>query len=195
MLLKYDYDFLFNYLKNYVSENEKYHKNNSEYIKWLIREFLQTLVLYIIYQSKYEIYFMGGTNMRICYGLDRFSEDLDFATLVPDKKFDIKGIENIIAKECKNAWFDVKVSTVESKTNVKKCFVKFENVVSQFFGIKTNEKISIKLEIDINPPLWAEIEKYVVQNPLFTFVLQHHSLATTFTGKIGAVLLREYNKW
>lgn len=32
--------------------------------------------------------FYGGTALRILYGLDRFSEDLDFTLLKPDPQFD-----------------------------------------------------------------------------------------------------------
>ncbi|WP_411266558.1 nucleotidyl transferase AbiEii/AbiGii toxin family protein, partial [Campylobacter volucris] len=34
--------------------------------------------------------FYGGTNLRILYGLERFSEDLDFSLLEKNKNFDIE---------------------------------------------------------------------------------------------------------
>ena len=34
--------------------------------------------------------FYGGTALRIFYGLDRFSEDLDFSLTAPDPSFDLK---------------------------------------------------------------------------------------------------------
>jgi len=45
-----------------------------------IREYLQVIILKSIYHSKYasSLSFMGGTALRICYDLKRFSEDLDF---------------------------------------------------------------------------------------------------------------------
>jgi predicted nucleotidyltransferase component of viral defense system len=47
----------------------------------LLREELQKLILKELYEMEEfrDIYFMGGTNLRISYGLERFSEDLDFA--------------------------------------------------------------------------------------------------------------------
>lgn len=42
-----------------------------------VREYIQTLVLKFIYQSKYggALSFMGGTALRMCYNLKRYSED------------------------------------------------------------------------------------------------------------------------
>ena len=46
----------------------------------IIREFLQTKILNYIFKQKESVHisFMGGTCLRIVYGLNRFSEDLDF---------------------------------------------------------------------------------------------------------------------
>jgi len=46
-----------------------------------LREVLQELVLYSLYQARFfdSVVFYGGTALRIIHGLDRFSEDLDFS--------------------------------------------------------------------------------------------------------------------
>ena len=46
----------------------------------ILREYLQSKTLELIYQSKIssQIYFVGGTALRLLYNLNRFSEDLDF---------------------------------------------------------------------------------------------------------------------
>ena len=51
--------------------------------KNLLREYLQYRILQIIYDSPSGIHlcFMGGTAAHIVYGVDRFSEDLDFDNL------------------------------------------------------------------------------------------------------------------
>jgi len=48
----------------------------------ITREFLQLLILKIIYDENYfkNLAFVGGTALRILYNLRRFSEDLDFFT-------------------------------------------------------------------------------------------------------------------
>ena len=47
---------------------------------YLLREYLQYEILKIIFESKYagKFTFLRGTCLRICYGTNRFSEDLDF---------------------------------------------------------------------------------------------------------------------
>lgn len=48
--------------------------------KWMLREYLQYIILSSIYTSKYssKLVFLGGTCLRIAYQTKRFSEDLDF---------------------------------------------------------------------------------------------------------------------
>ena len=49
----------------------------------LIREYLQSKIIYYFYQKKsaHQLSFIGGTSLRMLRGLDRFSEDLDFDNL------------------------------------------------------------------------------------------------------------------
>lgn len=46
----------------------------------ILREYLQTKILGLIYRQKisHQLFFTGGTALRLLYNLDRFSEDLDF---------------------------------------------------------------------------------------------------------------------
>lgn len=48
--------------------------------KYILKEYLQLMILDYISSSPYiqKIAFIGGTNLRLAKGLDRFSEDLDF---------------------------------------------------------------------------------------------------------------------
>ncbi len=62
----------------------------------VMREYLQHLFLSYFYQLPQtgEIYFKGGTALRIIYQSPRFSEDLDFST----NKKDVAGIENSLVE-------------------------------------------------------------------------------------------------
>ncbi len=57
----------------------------------ILREYLQIKILSLIYQEKASVSLLltGGTGLRLLYGLDRFSEDLDFdltgVAISPDK--------------------------------------------------------------------------------------------------------------
>lgn len=49
----------------------------------ILKEYLQVKILNLLYQQKLSarLSFVGGTCLRLLYGLDRFSEDLDFDNL------------------------------------------------------------------------------------------------------------------
>jgi len=54
-----------------------------------IQEIIQEIALMGLWRSKFfeHAAFYGGTALRILYGLNRFSEDLDFSLLKPDRSF------------------------------------------------------------------------------------------------------------
>jgi predicted nucleotidyltransferase component of viral defense system len=43
--------------------------------------------------------FYGGSALRVLYGLDRFSEDLDFSLLKPDPDFNLAPYNQAIVKK------------------------------------------------------------------------------------------------
>ena len=55
-----------------------------------LREILQQTALLGLARHHFfqHAVFYGGTALRILYGLDRYSEDLDFSLLKPDPNFD-----------------------------------------------------------------------------------------------------------
>src|SRR5690554_6786853 len=57
-----------------------YLRENPAHRKYLIKEYILLLILDFLSTSKYiqKIAFIGGTNLRLVKGIDRFSEDLDF---------------------------------------------------------------------------------------------------------------------
>lgn len=89
---------------------------------YLEKEYLQYIFLNAISKYGDSIVFKGGTCLRICYGLERASEDLDFSCSfnVPElkkivndclKSFDFLGIEhfNLVEKEFEgNIRFEIK---------------------------------------------------------------------------------------
>lgn len=69
----------------------------------IMREFLQLTFLNYLYQHGKggQIYFKGGTAIRLLFGSPRFSEDLDFSTLYDKKQIKqiMKELEETIQKE------------------------------------------------------------------------------------------------
>ena len=57
-----------------------------------LKEIFQEIALLGLYRGGFfdKAAFYGGTSLRILYGLERFSEDLDFSLLEKNKDFDIE---------------------------------------------------------------------------------------------------------
>jgi len=168
-----------------------------------VREILQsTALLGLARHGLFEkAAFYGGTALRILYGLDRFSEDLDFTLLQPDPKFDFAPFLDGMQKELNALGFEMEVSqknkTVE--TSIVSAFMKM-NTIKLYLAIgdeqksKTvphNEKIQIKLEIDIDPPGEFRTEPRFVDTPA-TFVVVSLDRKDLFAGKMHAILYRAW---
>lgn len=54
--------------------------NDSRFHRYMLKEYLQLLILDHLAKTPYvgKLVFIGGTNLRLVQGIDRFSEDLDF---------------------------------------------------------------------------------------------------------------------
>jgi Uncharacterized conserved protein len=55
-------------------------RTNAAFDKHILKEYLQLMILDFLSSSAYapKLVFIGGTNLRLVQGIDRFSEDLDF---------------------------------------------------------------------------------------------------------------------
>ena len=55
-------------------------RNNPLHQKYMLKEHIQLMILDYLSNTSYikKIVFIGGTNLRLVKGIDRFSEDLDF---------------------------------------------------------------------------------------------------------------------
>lgn len=55
-------------------------RDNRMYYKYMVKEYIQLLILDYLSTNPYigKLTFIGGTNLRLIKGIDRFSEDLDF---------------------------------------------------------------------------------------------------------------------
>lgn len=144
--------------------------------------------------------FYGGTALRIFYGLDRFSEDLDFSLTAPDADFQLKryfsGLESELASLGLNFSIEEKQKTADSA--VKSAFLKGntrEHILSvyglQNAGVGATELIKIKFEIDTDPPPYARFEnKYrLLPTP---YQVKLYDMPSLFAGKIHAVLCRAW---
>lgn len=70
----------------------EYAKRTSLNIGQAEKDYFQNIILFIIYQAHgKDIVFKGGTALKKCYGIDRFSEDLDFTC---SNKINVKPLED-----------------------------------------------------------------------------------------------------
>jgi predicted nucleotidyltransferase component of viral defense system len=55
-------------------------QSNVNYDKYMLKEYIQLMILDSLSSTHYveKVVFIGGTNLRLVKGIDRFSEDLDF---------------------------------------------------------------------------------------------------------------------
>ena len=83
---------------------EEYKPQNEEEILSALREIMQEIALAGLSRTNFfeKAAFYGGTALRIFYGLDRYSEDLDFSLLKPDSNFSIEPYFKAILDEFKS---------------------------------------------------------------------------------------------
>ncbi len=144
--------------------------------------------------------FYGGTALRIFYGLDRFSEDLDFSLVAPNADFQLNryfsGLESEMASLGLRFSIEEKQKTAASA--IKSAFLKGntkEHILSIYdvntIGINPDEVIKIKFEVDTNPPAFAQFEnKYrLLPTP---YQVKLYDMPSLFAGKLHAVICRAW---
>ncbi len=183
---------------------EKYEPISIEDYKNALKEIVQEIALLGLFRSGFfnKAAFYGGTALRIFYGLDRFSEDLDFSLLIPEKDFNLSKYAKYIQNELGAYGFEM---TVEQKTKsidtpiksafikggTKIYFLKINTIKNPVKGVHADEQIKIKLEVDTDPPADAEYEVKYQLNPV-PYSVRIFSLSSLFAGKIHAILCRSW---
>ena len=160
-----------------------------------LREYLQHVILRALFEQKdlQRLIFHGGTALRIIHHLNRFSEDLDFHLKEVEEGFRLTPIVHRIRKSLSLQGYSTSDSTVKEKT-VRSTFIKFNDLLFESgLSPNKNEKLSIKLEVDANPPLGWQTEQILI-NQYFPFSLMHHDIPSFLSGIFHAILQRPYPK-
>ncbi|HRZ40514.1 MAG TPA: nucleotidyl transferase AbiEii/AbiGii toxin family protein, partial [Candidatus Omnitrophota bacterium] len=93
-----------------------------------LKEMIQQIALLGLWRSKFfeKAAFYGGSALRILYGLDRFSEDLDFSLLKRNTGFSLAEYTGAVEHELRSFGFAVtvekKIKSVE--TCIESAFIK-----------------------------------------------------------------------
>lgn len=169
-----------------------------------LREILQDLALLGLWRSKFfeHAAFYGGTALRLLYGSDRFSEDLDFSLLKTDDAFSLGNYGEALCREISSFGFEVdfenrkkaRPSAVESaflKANTYKELVLIGVTEELLHDLHPAKNLKIRLEVDTDPPGDFKTETRYVLRPV-PFPVRTYRLPDLFAGKLHAILCRKW---
>ncbi len=175
----------------------------SDYTRAL-REILQEVALLGLWRSKFfdTAAFYGGTALRVLYGLDRFSEDLDFSLLEPQRDFDLGRYAESLEREVRAFGFDVELTAKQSARGgaVRSAFLKADTLQELITieagpellrGLPRGKKVKIKLEVDTDPPGGFATETRFLLQPV-PFAVRVYESPDLFAGKMHALLFRNW---
>ncbi|MBS1978566.1 MAG: nucleotidyl transferase AbiEii/AbiGii toxin family protein [Bacteroidetes bacterium] len=189
-------------IKEWIAE---YKPRNADEASQALREIMQEIALAGLSRGAFfeKAAFYGGTALRIFHGLDRFSEDLDFSLLEVNPKFTLDPFFPAIEAE-----FDamgLKVSIREKKktlvNNIDSAFLKPDTVWRELVlegtipqnGLDQKPSVTIKLEVDREPPLGFDTEEKLLIKPV-SFYVKCFTLPHLFAGKMHALLFRKWKE-
>ena len=169
-----------------------------------LREIIQEVVLLGLWRAKFfeHAAFYGGTALRILYGLDRFSEDLDFSLLAPSPDFNLARYTASLEEELLAFGFNVRVELVDKSVEsaVQSAFLK-ANTRNELLVIEAGEELAgqvaagqvvkVKIEVDTDPPPGFSTQTRYLLQPI-PFAVRGYALPDLFAGKMHALLFRKW---
>lgn len=185
---------------------ERYRCESADDYDRALREIIQEIALLGLWRSKFyeRAAFYGGSALRILHGLDRFSEDLDFTLLRPQPGFSLDrylaaagdellafGFEVEVAEKIKRAGGQIRSAFIKGGT--KKLMLDIlvpDSIVSR---VPANQRIKVKLELDVDPPPGFETEAQTLYQPVPFSVLAFKQ-PDLLAGKLHAVLCRKWKQ-
>lgn len=159
-----------------------------------LRQFLQIVLLKILHESPVgaSLAFTGGTALRLLHGLQRFSEDLDFSLVKPEK-YDFAQLATNIEQNFEKLFLPVDLKKKSEKT-VHHLYVRFHELLYESgLSRQRGEKLPIRIEIDTNPPAGWKTAVALLSD-FYTFPILHFELSSSFATKLHACLFRRYTK-
>ncbi|MBX9694964.1 MAG: nucleotidyl transferase AbiEii/AbiGii toxin family protein [Cyanobacteria bacterium] len=169
-----------------------------------LKEIMQEIALLGLWRSKFfeHAAFYGGTALRIVYGLDRFSEDLDFSLLEPQKEFNLKPYIAAVEAELTSMGFSVIVeerdknvtTAIESafiKAGTKEHLIKITVPEAISDRVQKNKLMKVRFEVDTDPPGGFNTEVKTLLQPI-PFSVVTYTMPDLFAGKLHAVLQRHW---
>ncbi len=167
----------------------------------LLQELVQHFVLVSLARSRFfsEAAFHGGTCLRVLYGANRFSEDLDFLLKQSAPEFQWAPHLERVRKDCESEGIQFEVQDKsKADATVRKAFLKTDSIgqiltLDLPYNRHSNKKIRIKLEIDTNPPVGSLFITRYITFPV-TAAITTQTVDSSFSTKSHALLCRRYTK-
>lgn len=181
---------------------KKYNPSSETELINALKEVFQEITLLGLYRGNFfdKAAFYGGTSLRILYGLERFSEDLDFSLLEKNKDFDIEKYFPSIVSEFEALGIEISLNkkSKQGDTNIESAFLKNDTSIHTLNietkgleNVHSGRKLKIKLEVDTNPPLKFQTESKTLLMPM-TFNVRSMTLPNLYAGKMHALLFRSW---
>lgn len=172
---------------------EYYPPNLRKFKRLLLREYLQYKILEIVFSGPFseKLIFLGGTCLRILYGNQRFSEDLDFDNFNLSKaEFDEISIN--IVSELKKLGYVVEMKQVTK--GAYHCYIRFPSLLFQQ-GLSGHEEEKILIQLDTEPQGFDFVPDYPILNKFDVFCkIASAPLDLLMAQKCYAILNRARNK-
>lgn len=183
---------------------DAYHPKNPVDYQNAVREIVQEIALLGLWRGGFFSHaaFYGGTALRIFHGLRRFSEDLDFTLLAKGPDIKLSRYLSAVATELRSWGFSFEVETRSTghRTGIESAFLKGSTQLNLLHigappdlarRLPSGQKLKIKLEMDLQPPLYAntEVRAQILPTP---YQVMLYDLSSLFAGKLHAVLCRKW---
>ena len=169
-----------------------------------LKEIVQELALLGLWRAKFfeHAAFYGGTALRIFHRLPRFSEDIDFSLMHPDRDFDLAPHLEAIRMELAAFGFSFRVERRIKRvaTAIESAFIKGGTRINlahigapDYLRARLPElhQVRIRIELDTDPPPLAEYEVLPLLTPI-PFHVRLFDLPCLFAGKLHAILCRDW---
>lgn len=162
-------------------------------IKNLLKEYLQDIILSIIYNDDEfkNFIFYGGTCLRKLYNINRLSEDLDFESHNP---IDLNDLKNVLLEYFQIEKLDKVSASIQKGEHVNRCTLKFEILHDLGLSVHQNEKLHVKVEVNEEPLGNFSTELTPYGQDIYSCVIKHYNLETLMAGKMIACISRVFKK-
>jgi len=168
-------------------------KDAEHFKKYMLKEYLQLMILDFLSASSFmdKISFIGGTVLRLKYGIDRFSEDLDFDCKAFSREDFVKMTDSVLSFLERAG---LKVEPRDKENSNLKAFRRNIYFPEFLFNLQLSahreERFLIKIEME-NQGFAYSRNLEPISGCGFSFLFPAPSVSVLFSMKLSALILRQ----